>query len=302
MKPTLDDLHFLLTAKGQEELQKLAQEKITPKNHLQIATRLRHAFSAREAQALLEQALLRQLGVVKFEKASEMYFTRPALEQASAQAVAHHRANRFLQAGVSTIADLGCSIGGDAIALAQNGRVTGIDWDPVRLAMAQENVRVHGRGHHFEPLLADIASMTPTKFEALFFDPARRDERGRRFFSVHQYQPPLQIIHQWRQMVPETAVKVSPGIDYAEIPAEAEIEFVFLQRGSQRRCFMVWRLTIGRTEASHLPPRQPPPHHGRSRWPRARLSTQTVSLRTGRRCHTGPFGRSVGSSNWGHQN
>ena len=155
-----------------------------------------------------------------------MYFTRPALEQATAEPVAAYRASRLQTLGVQHVADLGCSIGGDAIALAEYCHVTGVDWDAVRLGMAQENLRVYGRSANFTPLQADLLSMTPQSFDALFFDPARRDERGRRFFSVHQYQPSLKVVDRWRGLVANTAVKVSPGIDYAEIPADAEIEFV----------------------------------------------------------------------------
>ncbi len=223
---TLDALQFALSPQGQEILETLAKDPITPNNHLQIATKLRKSVDPPLAQALIEIALLRQLGTVKFSKSSEMYFTRPALEQATAEPVAAYRAQRFKHFGAQHIGDLGCSIGGDAIALAQQAMVTGVDWDLVRLSMAQENLRVYGRSANFSPLQADLLSLTPQPFDALFFDPARRDERGRRFFSVHEYQPPLSVVDQWRKMVPETAVKVSPGIDYAELPEDAEIEFV----------------------------------------------------------------------------
>lgn len=223
---TLDDLHFLRSDAGQAELRQLQNSPITPHNHLQLATALRKRLSPAETQAVLELALLRQQGVVKFEKAAEMYFTRPALEQATTEPVAIHRAQRFAQLGAQTVADLGCSIGGDAIALAAHLHVTGVDWDATRLAMAQENVAIYGRSTNFEPLQADVHALTQRNWDALFFDPARRDELGRRFYSVTQYQPPLAVVQQWQKDVGNTAVKVSPGIDYAEIPAEAEIEFV----------------------------------------------------------------------------
>lgn len=228
---TLDDLHFLLAPAGQQWLAQLSQSAITPQTHLQLATQLRQTLTAPQTQALLETALLRQQAVAKFSRAAEMYFTRPALEQATAEAVARHRARRFQAIDAQHIADLGCSIGGDAIALAQTAVVTGVEWDAVRLAMAQENVRVYGRSPHFTPLQADIQHLTPLAVDAAFFDPARRDENGRRFYSVQQYQPPLAVIDGWRQRVAATAVKISPGVDYAELPDEAEVEFVSLDGG-----------------------------------------------------------------------
>ena len=224
---TLDDLSFLLSPDGQRWLADLGQTAVTPQTHLQIATWLRQKLPKTQAQAVLETVVLRQHAVTKFSRAAEMYFLRAALEQASAESVAQHRAQRFWQIGSQTIADLGCGIGGDAIALAAQAEVTGVEWEPVRLAMAQENVRAYGHGARFHPLQADLHSLTPLSgMDALFFDPARRDENGRRFFSLAQYRPPLGLIDQWRARVPDTAVKISPGVDYAELPEGAEVEFI----------------------------------------------------------------------------
>lgn len=226
---TLDDLAFLLSAEGQRWLTDVMQMEITPQTHLQIASWLRQKLPKTRAQAVLETAVLRHHAVTKFSRAEEMYFVRAALEQSSAEVVARHRARRFAALGCKQIADLGCGIGGDAIALAAHAEVTGVEWEPVRLAMAQENVCAYGLGDRFHPLQADLLSLTPlAQMDALFFDPARRDEQGRRFFSLAQYQPPLSLIDEWRRVVADTAVKISPGVDYAELPTDAEVEFVSL--------------------------------------------------------------------------
>lgn len=226
---TLDDLRFLLSPEGEQLLQELAGTAITPENHLQLASQLRRRVDPPRAQAVLETALLRQLAATKFSRAEQMFFTRPALEQASSEVVSTYRTRRYGDAGFKRLADLGCGIGGDALALAAQADVIGVEWDPVRLAMAQENVRVYEHGDHFFPLQADLLSLTPLSVEALFFDPSRRDEHGRRFYSVHDYQPPLNLIHRWREQIPHAAVKISPGVDYAELPATAEIEFISVE-------------------------------------------------------------------------
>lgn len=222
----LEDFTFLLGERGQQLLAELAINPIRPEDHLSIAEQLRQQVEPDHVHALLETTLLRQMAASKFSRASEMYFTRPALEQASAEIISRYRASRYQTAGFGRVADLGCSIGGDSLALAIEAEVTGVEWDPVRLAMAQENVRVYGHGHHFHPLQADLLELTPLPVEALFADPGRRDEHGRRAFSVHDYQPPLSYLARWRDQVPHQAVKVSPGIDYSEIPADAEVEFI----------------------------------------------------------------------------
>lgn len=229
---TLDDFAFLLSPDGQRWLDDLGETAVTPQTHLQIAAWLRQKLPPNQAQAVLETVVLRQQATTKFSRAAQMYFIRPALEQASGEMIAQHRARRFQQlssqqGGNLWIADLGCGIGGDTLALAAEAEVTGVEWEPLRLAMAQENVRVYGHGERFHPLQADLYSLTPLReMDALFFDPARRDAQGRRFFSMAQYRPPLSLIDQWRAVVPETAVKISPGVDYAELPEEAEVEFV----------------------------------------------------------------------------
>lgn len=233
----LDDFHFLLTDEGVGWLAELADITISPDNHLQIASRLRKSLTPAQTQALLETAVLRQQAVSKFSRASEMYFTRPALEQASSETIVNYRAQRFADLGLKHIADLGCSIGGDALGLAAQAKVTGVDWDPLRIAMARENVRAYGRGQNFSPLQADLLTLTPFAVDGVFFDPARRDEHGRRFFSVHDYQPPLRLVEAWQTVTKETAVKISPGVDYAELPQNAEAEFISVN-GQVKECVL----------------------------------------------------------------
>ncbi len=252
---TLDDLHFLRSPEGERWLQEIATSPITPHNHLQIAASLRQHLPANQARAVLETAVLRQQAAAKFSRAEQMFFTRPALEQASSEVVAHYRTTRFVAASYSHIADLGCSVGGDALALAAHARVTGVEWDPLRLAMAQENVRVYGHGANFHPLQADLQELTPFPVDAVFFDPGRRDERGRRFYSVHDYQPPLSLITRWHNGgVKDTAVKISPGVDYAEIPPTAEAEFISVY-GEVKEC-VLWSggLHSGRRRRATLLP------------------------------------------------
>lgn len=225
----IEDFYFLLSEAGQRLLGELSETAVTPNNHLQLAERLRREVTTARAHAILETVLLRQRATKKFDRAAKMYFTRSALEQASAEVVSRYRAKRFEEAGFKTVADLGCGIGGDALALAETMAVTGVDLDPVRLAMAQENVAVYQGGGVFHPLQADLEALTPLAVSAVFADPGRRDEHGRRLYSVHQYRPSLDLFLGWRSKVPDMGIKISPGVDYAELPAEAEVEFISVQ-------------------------------------------------------------------------
>ncbi len=220
------DLRFLLSDDGRRWLADTAVAPITPQNHLQIAARLRRELPPHLAQAVLETTLLRQRAAAKFSRAAAMFFTRPALEQASGEVIAAYRAGRFARLGAAWIADLGCGVGGDALALAGTAQVIGIDREAARLGMARENVAAYGHDGRFHSIQADLTNLPPLPVDALFFDPARRDVYGRRLFSVYDYRPPLSLIDGWRERVPHTAVKISPGVDYAELPPDAEVEFI----------------------------------------------------------------------------
>jgi len=224
----ITDLQFLLSPEGQELLQETADPPITPANHLQVASRLRKQIDPAQAQAVIETVILRQHAESKFSRAAQMVFTRPALEQASSEIIANYRADRFVQAGLKRIIELGCGIGGDTLALTAQSEVIGVDLEPLRLAMARKNVRVYGNGDRFLPLQSDITTLPVPALQAFFFDPARRDDQGSRMKSVALYQPPLSTIDRWRSKIAHGAVKISPAVDYTELPVDADIEFISL--------------------------------------------------------------------------
>ena len=104
-----------------------------------IVSRLRSAGHSPDlVSAVVTQARLRERARSKFgDFAGRMLFTRAGLEQATRLSVAAHHAGRFRRAGIEHVADLGCGIGGDALALASLGiRVGAIDADEVTAALA----------------------------------------------------------------------------------------------------------------------------------------------------------------------
>src|SRR5262249_19534539 len=136
----MDEVTFraLLTPAGQEVLARAAALRPTEAGFLAAFETLRKRHPPALAKAALETVLLRKKARAKFALADRMYFTREALEQASGAAVSRHRAGRF--AAYPAVLDLCCGIGADTIALAAAGcRVTAVDSDPLRLAMAVEN-------------------------------------------------------------------------------------------------------------------------------------------------------------------
>jgi SAM-dependent methyltransferase len=222
--------HDLLTPAGQQTLHAavaLAPREIDFLSHFQTLSR---SHSPELARLALEIAILRLKAAQKFPFADKMYFTRQALEQATPYEVSTYRAERFRP--FSLLLDLGCSVGGDTLALAAIGPTLGLDLDPLRLAMAQANLAALGLSDRASFLQADLTHPLPFSISSshpLFFDPARRIDH-RRLFSVQDYHPPLSIIHDWLPHHPALSIKLSPGVDLSELSDyDAEIEFISLR-------------------------------------------------------------------------
>jgi hypothetical protein len=142
---------------------------------------------------------------------------------ASAGPVAAHRADRFPP---GPVADLTCGIGGDSLALARRGPVVAADLDPARVWMTRRNATALDTPYPLLAVRADAAEPAVGGV-SLFVDPARRTAGGQRARRGAEYCPPLDSLSSWRRLASTLAVKVSPALNEAEWPAEAdEIEFV----------------------------------------------------------------------------
>jgi SAM-dependent methyltransferase len=224
----------LLSPTGQAALAAataLAPSEETFLAHLQ---RLQKHYPAELAKAALETAILRVKAAAKFTRAAAMYFTREALEQASGERISRYRAERY--AGCARVADLGCGIGGDTLGLAAVvPAVSAVDQDPLRLAMAAENLAAYGLRERVRWLQADLTTLPWPEADGFFFDPARR-AAGRRKFSVRDYEPPLSQVLGWLAHAPAGGVKISPGVDLDELADyDAEVEFIS-ERGELKEC------------------------------------------------------------------
>lgn len=227
MALTLQTIAFLTSGAGCAALDWLAAQDLSDAQTLPLLETLRRDYTPDQAGAALTVARLRQRATAKFACADSMIFTPDALEQASGEIVSQHRAAQFAAAGYTRIADLGCGIGGDLLALARlpDAVIVGVDRDPVRLLCARANLAAYARDAAL--VCADLFDPLPLRaMAAIFFDPARRaGEQGkkRRIFSVRNYIPPLDIIHTWD--ADALAVKLSPGVQIAELDP-------YLQRGA----------------------------------------------------------------------
>ena len=180
--------------------------------------------------AVLSQAKLRRRGAAKFGPFAEhMLFTEPGLEQASRFTAAALHADRFRQAGIRQVADLGCGIGAEAMALASlDLEVRAFDIDELTAAVATYNLAAFENAYVDQ---ADVTQFDLSQFEALFFDPARRDLNGparakaTRKFDPAMFSPPFDFVIDAARTKP-TGVKFGPGHPHEGIPSDAEAQWV----------------------------------------------------------------------------
>lgn len=194
---------------------------------LALAARLRREGVDPElVGAALTQSRLRARARDKFgEFATGMLFTPEGLEQATRLSVAARHAQRYAAAGSRLVADLGCGIGGDALALAGLGvAVLAIERDEATAACATVNLRhlPSATVRHADALAVDLVG---EGVDAVYADPARRDG-GRRLFDPGDYSPPLADVIALREKIPELGVKVAPGVPYAALPPDSHVQWV----------------------------------------------------------------------------
>ena len=116
---------------------------------LSVSQSLRDQGHAPElVSAALTQQRLRSRAEAKFGPfASQMLFTPDGLEQATRLTVSAHHAARYARAGARRVADLGCGIGGDALALAGPGLpLPAVERDEATAALATVNFMAFPEG------------------------------------------------------------------------------------------------------------------------------------------------------------
>lgn len=176
---------------------------------------------------VLTQSRLRRKAAGKFGPfADRMLFTEAGLEQATRLPVAAQHAGRFARAGLRRVADLGCGIGGDAMALAAlELDVLAVEADEVTAAMASYNLAPFPSAHVELSRAEDVAL---EGVEGAYLDPARRTSGHtdtRRRTAASDYTPPLEFAWSLAERMP-VGVKLGPGLDRESIPRDAEAQWV----------------------------------------------------------------------------
>lgn len=181
--------------------------------------------------AVLTQLRLRRDARAKFGAfAEQLLLTQHGLEQATRLPVAVRHANRFIQAGVGQVVDMGCGIGADSLAFASAGlHVTALEADETTAAAALMNLRPFPEAQVLhttaEEWTKEHLSEEAARGSGVWLDPARRTERSR-LWDPEDFSPPLSFVTQLAATGVPLGVKLGPGIPHELIPADCEAEWL----------------------------------------------------------------------------
>lgn len=167
------------------------------KQSLALGSALRQAgFDPALVSAALTQSRLRAKAVTKFgDLAHDMLFTPDGLEQATRLSLAARHAHRYAAAGLHTVADLGCGIGADAMALAgMDLQVLAVERDPATALVAGVNLRQLPEARVIRPMRWIRPPWTSTPWTAS--GPTPPGARARAAFTASPTTPPTPT-HSW---------------------------------------------------------------------------------------------------------
>ena len=191
---------------------------------LKLVTDLRKAgYDPELIATALTQVRLRRMAEAKFgEFANQMLFSQEGLEQASRLRVAAVHAGRFRANGIQHIADLGCGIGSESLAMASlDLEVSAFEKDEVTAAVASFNLASFP---NVSVQHKDMTEIVLAEVDGLFFDPSRRDNRNR-IFRPEDFSPSFSFVLEKAKTKP-TIIKLGPGHSHEQIPQDSEAVWV----------------------------------------------------------------------------
>ncbi|WP_285240669.1 class I SAM-dependent methyltransferase [Pseudarthrobacter sp. MEB009] len=222
-----DQIAPLLTAEGWELLASLGPYRDEESFALNAALR-KAGHSPALVSAVLTQSRLRTKAEAKFgEFASRMLFTQAGLEQATRLSVAARHAQRFAAAGISHVADLGCGLAADSLALASMDiNVTAVEMDETTAACATVNLIPFPNA---TVVHADATSVPLDGVDGVWLDPARRvtsTSGTKRIWDPEAFSPPLSFVEALAASGRAVGVKMGPGMPHESVPADCEAQWV----------------------------------------------------------------------------
>ncbi|RKR20524.1 class I SAM-dependent methyltransferase [Arthrobacter oryzae] len=217
----------ILTPEGWELLASLGPYREDEAFRLTAALR-KAGHSPELVSAVLTQSRLRTKAEAKFgEFARQMIFTKAGLEQATRLTVAARHAQRFAEAGIGHVADLGCGLGADTMALASlDLTVTAVEMDEATAACATMNLIPF---RNATVVHSDAAAVSLDGIDGVWLDPARRSTSTsgtKRIWDPEDFSPPLSFVESLAASGRAVGVKMGPGMPHDSVPADCEAQWV----------------------------------------------------------------------------
>jgi SAM-dependent methyltransferase len=213
--------------------------------------RWRKAAPADDVAAAMRLVAARRRGRAKFADADAMWLHPTGVEQATAAAVARHKARRF--AGAAVVADLCCGVGGDARELARvaGGFVLAVDRDAGMARRTRWNAAAAGVAGRLLAVRADAARAPLPGGALLHVDPDRRARPGgRRARLVDDYAPGLGALRRLMEVAPGGAIKLGPASDFAASFDRPGLEVELISLDGECKEATVWFGALAGPDAS----------------------------------------------------
>jgi hypothetical protein len=253
--PGVDDEYRLLTSEqGRRLLEDVAALRTVGPAELD---RLRKRAPAGLVAAAVRLTTARRKAAEKFERGGRMWVEPVGVEQATAEPVARHKAERFR--GRPIVVDLCAGIGGDAIALASSSRVVAVDLDPGMCRRLRWNAEVYEVADNVLAVRARAESFPIPSGARIHIDPDRRARRDRRARALEDYAPGPAAWADLIDRVPGGAIKLSPAADFARLfppGSGCETELISLRGECKEATVWFGELAGCRRRATRLPENQ----------------------------------------------
>ena len=221
----LDESSLLRALRASPSLfDEIARAKPAEKEtHLQQRLRDEYPVEMVVAALTLQDIRRKPTASKKFSRAEQMWLTPTGLEQATAESVARHKAQRF----EGSVWDYCCGIGGDSLALAERCEVHSVDLDPAMCLRTEWNSEVYGVGERVQTLVADV-SLPSDHTGLLHIDPDRRPGGRQRMMRIEDCSPNLEVLRMLMSQFRGGAIKLSPASNFGGKFPGAEIELISL--------------------------------------------------------------------------
>ncbi|MDR3622968.1 MAG: class I SAM-dependent methyltransferase [Paludisphaera borealis] len=234
--PDASDAEFtvLTTDLGRDLLDRMRD---TPNPGPADVMRWRKLAPAEIVSAAVRLSAGRRKGLAKFARAEAMWLDPVGLEQATAEAVAEHKAKRF---EADVVVDLCSGIGGDALALAARADVIAVDRDPGMGRRIAWNARVYDRADRILPCQASAEAFPIPPAAWVHVDPDRRTSGKGRTVALEGYAPGPEFLRALMRTAPGGAIKLGPASDFARFTEALDCEVELISLDGECKEATVW--------------------------------------------------------------